>query len=656
MKGLIDWNSLAKKIMLALVFLLPLVFFPSIFSGFDFSKTAVFYALSSLVFIFWLIDLLYKGEIELPKNILIVSSIGIIIAWAVSTLFSQNKFLSFAGYGGEIDTFVSIFYLGAIFLIASVFFQSDKNVLNFFSLVFLSSIIVFIFQVAKLIVVKFGLPLPDWEWLNSPDFNLIGDWKSFSIYFGFIALVSSGLFDCFKKQKFYFIISFFALVFSLIALCAVNFVDVLMVLCFFIFLMFVYLLSARYLQANEGAEEARGGNFLNIAFFVLLIILFLILGRNLINDKLSFLNINVVEINPSWSSTYDVAKESLKGNFLTGSGPNTFLYDWMKFKPDSLSATVFNDMRFNFGVGSVPSFVITAGLLGIVSWLFFLLSFVFIGWKVLAYNQNNLLKSLIGSLFLGTLYLWVFVIIFSPPIIIFFLAYIMTGATVGMLVKAKKIKIIKINLFDNPRKSFFFTLIIALLIIFFSANSYVLFQKYWSDHLLVRSLSSLNKGDRDAAEAVLSSAIRFNGQDRYYRLMADFGLIKSQSILFDRELSQETKQAQFRAAYSSSLNNSQKATEINPLDSLNWIKLAQVYESIISLNVAGADEMAIKFYIEAADRSPKDFKLLFKIGSLYYGRKNYDEAIKYFEQVKKLNPQDENIVDILNKLRAESGL
>ena len=90
------------------------------------------------------------------------------------------------------------------------------------------------------------------------------------------------------------------------------------------------------------------------------------------------LNINSIEARPSMSITYDIFKLSIKDNLFFGSGPNSFLSQWIVNKPINVNDTIFWNTDFANGIGLIPTFAVTTGLFGILSWLLFLGFFAYL--------------------------------------------------------------------------------------------------------------------------------------------------------------------------------------------------------------------------------------------------------------------------------------
>ncbi|MEK7575902.1 MAG: hypothetical protein AAB491_02340, partial [Patescibacteria group bacterium] len=362
-----NWESIAEKCFYVFLLLLPIFVLPVTFLPFQFSKGLVFFIGIPIILVFWLFSSLNKGYIKIPKSFIFLPLLAIIVVWLVSSLLSSNKLISIFGYGYESGTFMAVLFYGLILFLGAVFSSTEKKISSIYNLIFFSAIIVFIFQIFQIFVSKFNISIPKMGLFLGPTFNLIGTWNEFSIFFGFIALLSLPLLELAKFKKSYKVFLSIILSFSFLAMLFVNHLNSWIIFGSFVFIFLIYLLSDSFLKHNSGGDLDNEGKFVRITFFLFLIILFIILGRNLLNDFNNFLNTTSIEVRPSWSSTYHVVTETLKEKIILGSGPNTFLYDWLKFKPQMVNFTLFWSARFESGLGVLPSFVATTGLLGGIS-------------------------------------------------------------------------------------------------------------------------------------------------------------------------------------------------------------------------------------------------------------------------------------------------
>ena len=406
------------------------------------------------------------------------SMAGITIAWTVSALFSGNIGLSMIGRGYEIDTVIfSIFALVTVFL-ASIFYNTEKRVFTFYSLLMLSSLLVFAFQFFHTL---FGFNLIPMAIFPSVTSNLIGGWNDFAIFFGFIGLISMVFWEFSNVGKPFKAFSLFMVILSILSMAVVNFLIGWIIFGIFAFILFTYMFTKAYADLNSGANKETAiwkSPVWRLSFLVCLAILFLIMANGIAVKLPNLLEISYAEVRPSFGATLEVVKSTLAENPILGSGPNTFLYDWMKFKPQSINSTSFRNARFESGIGTLPSFTAETGLLGGVSLIILLLSIiVFNGVKTLSQTQNNNRHTLITASFLGSLYLWISTIIYSPGPLIFIFAVLTTGITSALLIGDKKTGIIKIHLFRGAKSGFVSVLSGTILIMFFVSISYIFFQR-----------------------------------------------------------------------------------------------------------------------------------------------------------------------------------
>ncbi|MBU3925613.1 tetratricopeptide repeat protein [Patescibacteria group bacterium] len=607
----INLENIVVYIFYALIFLLPIFVLPLTINSFVFSKAMLAYAGIGLAFLFWLFTRLQKGNLIIPKSGLLLSLAGIILVCLASSFFSINAKFSLLGAGYEVGTFFFFMVLGIGAFLVSLFFQSEKKIINLYIALFISASVVFVFQVLHTIFEITPLFSQLFSFKTS---NLIGGWNDFAIFFGLIALSSIIFFELFNIKKRIKIILLVLTALSFIAMIAVNFLVLWYVFGIFMLIFLVYFFSRRSFEEKPGFDAPetsfQGNKLINLSFFIVILVFVFILARGLLGDFTVSLGTNIIDARPSWTATYEVVKDSLSENtknIILGTGPNTFLYDWLKFKPAVINSTLFWNTRFQSGIGHLPSMVATTGILGGVALLAFLGFLLYYGLKVLSYSKNDLSRALLVALYLGSLYLWTMSIFYSPGFLIYVLAFILTGALVALLIQAQKIKTIEISFLKNPKFGFLSILFIVFLILLTIFALYLMIQKYWAGYSYVQALNKLNiEGNLDEAEIKLAKAINLDSQDIYFRDLSEIGIIRIQQILSQQGVSDEILRNQFQNALGTAIQNAQMAVSLNPLDPLNWMQLARVYESVVSLQIAGAGDLAIQSYNEALKVSPLD--------------------------------------------------
>jgi len=598
------WENIPRYLFLFLIFLLPLLVLPYTVFPLEINKAFLFYAVTILATLAWLISILQKASFRIPKSAALLALAGIVVVWLASSFFSANTALSLVGSGQEINTvFAIVFFSAALFLIASLF-QSKAKAMFFYLTLFGSALLVFIFQFFRVV---FDITLYPWSIFASKVANTIGSWNEIGIFFGFIGLLSVVFLELSnfgKRLKAFMLVM---LLISLIGVAFVNFTTVWIVMGIFLVVFLVYLFSTHFVSVTEEGSGQR--KFVRFALIVLLMALFFIMAKTLVGDFVSSTGATSIEVRPAWSATWQVAKNALlKNNFLLGSGPNTFLYDWLKFKPADINLTIFWSYPFQAGIGLLPSWLASTGILGGLSWFVFLAFLFWYGLKVIAYSENGTMRALLIASFLGSLYLWIFTIVYTPGFVLFALAFLTTGIFIALLCESGRIKVIEVSFFNKPKLSFISSLIIVLLMISSVASLYLLSQKYWAAYSYGRGLAIFNtaEGNIDEVDNLISRAAKFDQQDRYFRALSEVGLVKIQKLMNQTDLSKEDAQTQFQNLLAYSIGNAQNAVQVNSLDYNNWMSLGQVYEAIIPFKITGSREAALNAYKEAAARAPFD--------------------------------------------------
>lgn len=642
---------------LFLVFILPLWLLPYTIFPLGFNKAFLFYIITVLVALAWFISILQKASFRIPKSAALLALAGIVAVGLASSLFSSNFNLSLIGYGNEVGTFFSLLLLAAALFLVSIFFQSEKRAMAFYAALFASAFLVFIFQLFR---AGFNVSLFPWDIFPDKISNTIGSWNEVGIFFGLIALLSVVFLEMFRLSKSIKILFLAALIISLAAAAFVNFTAIWIVLGILFLVFLVYLFSVHSASASESPElvtsERRQPKIIRFAIIALLVVIFFIMAKTLVGDFVSSVGVSSIEVRPAWSATWQVIKSSLKESAFVGSGPNTFFYDWLKFKPKEINSTVFWSYPFTAGIGLLPSYLASGGILTGLAWLVFFGFVLFYGLKIIAYSENEILKGLLIASFLASLYLWIFTIVYVPGFLIVSLAFLVTGVFIALLARSGRIKIIEATFLNKPKLGFVSSLFIVLLMIGGVASLYLLCQKYWAAYSYGEAINLSNRGGNiDEIENLVNRAIRFDPQDIYYRTLSQIGLARLQQLASRTDLSPDDLRIQFQNVLASAIGSSQNATVLNPLDFLNWMSLGQVYEAIIPFGITGAEDAAVNAYKEASLRAPFDPRPLFSAGRAEIQAGDTKSGRSFLEGSIKIKGDYAPAIFLLAQLEAQEG-
>lgn len=656
--GRVSWDSVSRVVFYVMALLLPLMAWTLPGAPFVMAKSLLFYTGVALAIFFWFLSRLQKGELNFPKSALLLCSGGIVLVWLASSLFSDNVLLSLTGRGFEIDSF--LFFLFAFFglFLVSNLFQSERSALRFYLACFVSAIIVFVVQLANVFIKPF-------EYLGSKTGNLVGSWGDFGIFFGFILLVSVVLFELgnFRRWKKYALACIAAI--SLFAMILVNLYINWVILAFISLCLFVYLFyRSFYFPAVLNTENSfshempilqRNNNyFLPLIVFILMI--FFLLAKGPMGEITVSAGTNFVEVRPSWSTTMSIIGDTLKTDPILGTAPNTFLYNWLTHKPVEINNTIFWNARFNSGIGQLISMVSTTGIIGALALISFLGFLLYYGWKAFSYQRDDMLHALLIASFLGSVYLWIFAVCYTPGFAIMAMAFIVTGIFVALLVKAEKIKNINLSFLKNSRAGFVSVLVIVLLLIASVSSLYLLLKKGLASYYYAQGVKIYNSaGDLGQAETKVSKAINMDPQDEYYRYMVEINLLKIRQLLNSPDLPPEQAMADFQNILASAISNGQNATKFNSKDPLNWMTLGMIYEAVVPLKIQGADAMAVSSYQEASKHSPFDPEPFLASARVEIQNQNFAQAKTYLQSALSLKSDFVAALFLISQIEVYEG-
>lgn len=657
----VKWEVVSFWLLTALAFLLPIFVLPFVVSSVASSKAVLLYFGVLISAFFWLLAA-QGGQVKIPKSALLVWLVAIVLVWWFASFFSDNSAVSFVGKVYDLDTFSIIGFASLLLFLTSVLFQSEKRIFTLYFLLFISSLFLFLFQFLHMI---FGINIIPVRIFQSVISNPAGSWNDFAIFFGFIGLTSMAFFELFKLERWMKFILLILLIFSVLAMAVVNLFINWIIFGFFVLLLFVFLLYQLSSLPNQKENKTYLKKFLIIPLSVVLISAFFVYDHvraeknkdNGIGGKISAaLNATTFTVRPPLSATWNVTKQTMKSDPLLGSGPNTFLYDWLKFKPAEINKTIFWDVRFSSGIGYLSSALATTGLLGGFVLLGFFSFFLFYGAKIMSGGQKDPSEKLMTVSFLGAAYLWVFVIFYTPGLAIIAMAFMMTGLLVAAMARAGKVKTIELSFLNNTKTKFFSILVVILLFIGLVLLAYSYSRKFLALRYYGEALKTFNaKGDTDMTAEKLTRAIKMDRQDEYFRALSEVHLIKMSQIITDGNLPKETSIALFRDNLTAAVGNAQEAIKLNPLDPENKMQLGRVYEFVVPLNMTDADKEAIKTYDEALALSPSDPSPLLASARVRVNAKRTKEARDYIKSALTVKPDFAPALFLLAQIEAQDG-
>lgn len=646
MHSLKTLDGLATFILIALTFLLPIFFLP--ISGFTLglAKATLLQVGISIALLLWLIARLKEGSIALPKTYLLLSAAFIPIAALVSAMFSESVSVSLFGAGGEITTVIALTFFFLLFFLGSQLIQTTKRVFAVIAALAASAILLGIIEIIRLFAgpdtLSFGI-------FNSIVSNPVGKWNDLSLFFGLATILSlfgldRNIVHGMARPALYLL-----LVISLFLLIVTGFTLTWVLVGIFALMFFV-----RGLLASRASGSRMPVISLIISVFA---IIFLLPGNALpqfLSDKF---DISQVEVRPSWSSTLEITRATASESPILGVGPNRFTGQWLAHKPEGVNETFFWNTEFNFGIGVIPSLVVTVGLLGLLSWLLFFGVFLYVGSRALVApaKQEHTLSHFAFASFLIALFLWPTLIFYVPSFTLVALAFLFSGITVGALTQTNAIGTRHISFTENPRAGFVSVLMLVILIIISVVAGYFFVQRALAAWSFGNGLDSFNQGNIGRAEQHVSQAIALYPHDSYHRALAEVRIARLGEVLSQEGGGEEAVRSQFQTLLGNAITSARNATDYDSTRYQNWLMLGRVYQSVVPLEIEGAYDRARDAYTRAKELNPRGPSMGVAQARLEIARGEVGAARSHLEEALALKSNYTEALFLLSQIEAQEG-
>ncbi len=611
-------ERIASIFLLTLTFLLPLFFVPGVSFPLQFSKVVLLSVLVLAVFCIWVVARLKDGKFVIPTSPILIALSVVVGLFVVSSLFSGSASSSLLGQALEVGTTLNLLLVSLLAFLIPMMFRVKEQIFASYLAFLASFFLISIFHIVRLM---FGPGVFSMGIFNDTVSNSIGKWNDLGVFFGISALLSLITVELLSLNRFFKAVVYLTLLISLFFLAVVNFSTIWFVVGLFALIFLVYLISfgsstTAAVTSTDGVEE--GGTFATThkarriptpSIFVLLVsVIFVVTGGSIGNQISNAFKISQVEARPSWGATFDVARKTLVTDPLFGSGPNQFTQEWLKYKPDGINGTIFWNVDFNYGVGLIPTFLATSGILGTMAWVAFFLVFLLAGFRAILLNLSDRFSQyLITSSFFVSLFLWIFNIFYIPSLTIFSLTFIFTGLFIASLMVAKLAPSKSLSFGQDPRAGFVSVLLLILLLISGVTLGYVVIQKYAASVFFQKGIISFNtEGDLTKAEKLVERAVSLSPADQYYRFLTEITLMRMNTLLNKKAdtVTAESVRKDFQTLLGTALGHARQAVALNPKSYENFVSLGRVYEAVTPLKIEGAYESAKVSYEQALTLNP----------------------------------------------------
>ena len=656
-------NKVSYWILLVVTALLPIFFFPISFISTQFGTSLLFSFGVIVSSILYIISGISNGSLDLPKPARYVLGFSALVPVVYTLAGISNGFsrMAFFGYTFDIST-VGFVVLSFVYtFLVSVLFIDKKKITQGYMAFGISALVFGLFAAIRIFsagkFLSFGI-------FTSTTASMLGSWNNAAILFAVSAVLSLITLEMNRGlSKLVRAMLYVGLVLSLFFVALVNFAAIWVILGLVAFLFILFRMFSIYSETPvpiTWVKRLSKAPRVSVAVLVLSLV-FVIWSNSLgifLADKLSVANI---EVRPSFSTTMEIARSTIKEKPLFGSGPNTFVTQWLTYKPADIVATVFWNTDFTNGIGLIPTLAVTTGLVGILSWLLFLGFYVYLGVKsIFVRLEDGSNRYLVISTFFVSLLLWMTHFVYVPSTVLFVLTFFFTGLFFASIYMAGIIPVVNRRFNTNPKVGFVSSLVMVASLVAVVSLGYGLFRNSLSLWHFQKSSFALNtNNDSKGAESYMLKAIVAVPNDIYYRALSEIQIFKLNEVLAQdpKVVKQEDIQKQFSDGLLNAITAAKSSVDRDASNYLNWVSLGRVYDavSIPQLNISGAYESAQLAYIEALKRNPKNPGILMLLARLSATRNDLKQAESYAQQAIQIKNNYLDAYFLLSQIEVANG-
>lgn len=663
----VSFDTLALWTLTVTAAIAAVLFVPLANIPFIYSKVSVL-ALGGLVAMaFYILARLTRGNIIIPPMGLVGAFWLVPLAYGLSSLFSGVGLAAgLFGTALETDTFGFMVLLASFATLAALTFRRSSQYRAFFKAGMIVLGIVLAAQLLFLIIGNVSETI-------APTANLIGSFADLGMFVGLGTALILLAFRFLVPTGRFLTALWVMEAASLIVLALVNSRVVWVLVGLVAFGLFIEAIMRRQGMSNDDDLEgvAISGESpvreapapadvygLAAPLLALVAALFFLIGGSTIGTSLaSSVGVNYLDVRPSWQATFDVGSHTYASSPLFGSGPGTFVEEWLKHKDRALNETVFWNVDFISGIGFIPTSFVTTGIVGALAWLGLIGLFLYIGIRALLFRapeESFARFAAVGS-FVGTLYVLLLAIFAVPGPVVLLTGFFLAGLFASSLRYGGSRREWGIIFSRNPRVGFVVVFILTLLLLVAVVTSYVVVERYLADLSYQRATTAFAAGNLPEAETQASQSLVFAESDRAYQLLAAVGIAQMNRVAADTSLSPSEAQQQFQAALSGSIQAATRATQLRPENYQNWVALGNVYQTVVPLRIEGAYENAKQAYARAIELNPTNPTLVLGLAQLEIAQGNGLAAEAELTKAISLKRDYTQAIFLLSQLEVQLG-
>ena len=324
-----------------------------------------------------------------------------------------------------------------------------------------------------------------------------------------------------------------------------------------------------------------------------------------------------------------IVTSTITGKLLFGSGPETFIFDYAKFRPRDDNEKLSGSLRFDKAHNEYFQMAATRGLLGLFVYLLLFVVLIVLSGTYVLKTEDAFGKSLAVGILSSSIFLGVNSYYYFNNTTLIFIIFVLLSLTAGLKSLEKdSAKQFSVNALEAKA----FSVILVLLALFGVIGvTYTGSRAYAADAVYKNGI-----GKSSSAKTIISAkkdfekAVRLNPyREPYYINVAKVNLILANQEGAKKK--EERNVGTIRNKVAIAIASGQAAINLNPVNVANWASMAVIYRNV-GLYASDALPWIEKSYTKAVELDPNNSYLHNSLGQVYLTTKEYDKAIAMFEK------------------------
>lgn len=611
-----------------LPFLIPIFFLPITAEFFEMNKLALIILGTIILTVLWAVRLMTDQKIELVKSIIDFPLISFTVIFALSTIFSINKPVSIFGSQGRWLGLFSLIVFAVYYYVATPFYRDLKTIKKTLYILIGSTSIATLVSVFS----YYNIFISPASYMKIQNFTFFGSTVQTAV-FAALSLLMSLVLLAYEKNS--------ALKIALVASSIINifYIALTGTLTAWAILLIGIIGMVFYVDLTKIFKE--GVHYVVIlAVSTAMAILFLVPAtRNvLVNDN--FPKELSLPVRESWV----IASSTIQNYPLLATGPATFQTNFTRFRPLSINAKDFWNVRFDIPFNEVFNIIATVGILGLLATIFLASRIMKLANQTKFTDSKDGITECLSLTLVALLGSFIFTYATVPTMFMLFtLLSLLVAAHTTIdersrvaqvsLIGAKNIQQVAYlgegSAINKEYSKYIFGGLIIVAVVY---GGYLWGRTYAGEYFTRKAVLGLISGNAGQTYEYQRKAIKVNPtRESYFNSYAQTDLALANNIASKENLTDADRET-IQGLISEAIATTRVTTEaINPLSAANWETRALVYRSIV--NVAeNATEWAVSAYNTAIQLDPTNPRLRLDLGGMLYAKKDYVSAANQFRQ------------------------